>query len=245
MVKTRSRRVRFAPGPLADQYDTHDGHPQHEGQTAVQRRSIPSPWPLDLTPHSIKMLEAEVGDICQASIMRLKRRVGLLPPIQRPLEYLTASHSSSQAQQTQYLQPIFSRARSSQQANKQTRTAKKTAISNTVSTVEHSSTAHASVPSVLRPLEDSHQSLVCNGQDLVSSQHQSSSGYLNQESVSKPASALLFSDDSKLRTSVSQQGKMAGNKSPKRNLGVKTLSREQSIRSKAVRKDVKSTVIKA
>ena len=172
-------------------------------------------------------------------------RVGLLPPIQRPLEYLTASHSSSQAEQIQYLQPIVSRARSSQQANKQTRTAKKTAISNAVSTVEHASTAHASVPSVLRLLEDSHQSLVCNGQDSVSSQHQSSSGYLNQESVRKPAAALVSSDDTELRTSVSQQGKKAGNKSPKRNLSVKTLSREQSTRSKAVRKDINSTVIKA
>ncbi|KAL0050725.1 hypothetical protein WJX82_005861 [Trebouxia sp. C0006] len=86
MVKTRRRRVHFAPGPLADLYATKDGHPQHEGQTAIQRRSVPSQWPIDLTPHSIRMLEAEVGDICQHSVERLKRRVGLLPPIQRPLE---------------------------------------------------------------------------------------------------------------------------------------------------------------
>lgn len=67
-------RVRFAQGPFSDQYATKDGHPHHEGQTAIQRRSVSSPWPLDLTPHSIRMLEAEVGDICQHSIERLKRR---------------------------------------------------------------------------------------------------------------------------------------------------------------------------
>lgn len=119
MVKTRRRRVHFAPGPLADLYETKDGHPQHEGQTAIQRRSVPSQWPIDLTPHSIRMLEAEVGDICQHSIERLKRRVGLLPPIQRPLEYLTAAKSFSPATDVPHLQPVMSRARSSQQANKQ------------------------------------------------------------------------------------------------------------------------------
>lgn len=119
MVKTRRRRVHFAPGPLADLYETKDGHPQHEGQTAIQRRSVPSQWPIDLTPHSIRMLEAEVGDICQHSIERLKRRVGLLPPIQRPLEYLTAAKSFSPATDEPHLQPVMSRARSSQQANKQ------------------------------------------------------------------------------------------------------------------------------
>ncbi|DBA79701.1 TPA: hypothetical protein ACH3X1_008371 [Trebouxia sp. C0004] len=119
MVKTRRRRVHFAPGPLADLYATKDGHPQHEGQTAIQRRSVPSQWPIDLTSHSIRMLEAEVGDICQHSIERLKRRVGLLPPIQRPLEYLTAAKSFSPATDMLHLQPVMSRARSSQQANKQ------------------------------------------------------------------------------------------------------------------------------
>ena len=69
-----SFRVHFAPGPLADLYETKVGHPQHEGQTAIQRRSVLSQWPIDLTPHSIRMLEAEVGDICQHSIQRLKRR---------------------------------------------------------------------------------------------------------------------------------------------------------------------------
>lgn len=68
------RRVHFAPGPLADQFAATDGHPQHEGLTAIQRRSVPSPWPVDLTAHSIRMLEAEIGDICQPSIERLKRR---------------------------------------------------------------------------------------------------------------------------------------------------------------------------
>ncbi|KAA6420411.1 MAG: hypothetical protein FRX49_09573 [Trebouxia sp. A1-2] len=48
-----------------------------------------------------------------------RRRVGLLPPIQRPLEYVTATKSFSPATDMPQLQPVMSKARSSQQANKQ------------------------------------------------------------------------------------------------------------------------------
>lgn len=120
MTKTRRhRRVRFAPGPLADQFASADGHPQHEGVTAIQRRSVPSPWPVDLTAHNIRMLEAEIGDICQPSVERLKRRVGLLPPFQRQLEYLTTKNTSSPSAGLPQLQPIFSRTRALKQPNKQ------------------------------------------------------------------------------------------------------------------------------
>lgn len=33
-------RVRFATGPLQNQYETPDGHPNHEGETARQRRAL-------------------------------------------------------------------------------------------------------------------------------------------------------------------------------------------------------------
>ena len=67
-------RVRFADGPLQDIYGTPDGHPSHEGQTARQRRSLNTSYPVDLTPHSIRMLEQELGESYRLSINRLKRR---------------------------------------------------------------------------------------------------------------------------------------------------------------------------
>lgn len=74
-------RVRFADGPLQDIYGTPDGHPSHEGQTARQRRSLNTSYPVDLTPHSIRMLEQELGESYRLSINRLKRRCGCVPAI--------------------------------------------------------------------------------------------------------------------------------------------------------------------
>ena len=67
-------RVRFADGPLQETYGTPDGHPNHEGQTARQRRSLSTSYPVDVTPHSIRMLEQELGESYRLSINRLKRR---------------------------------------------------------------------------------------------------------------------------------------------------------------------------
>ena len=67
-------RVRFASGPLQDIYHTPDGTPSHEGQTARQRRSLNTSYPVDLTAHSIRMLEVELGESYRLSINRLKRR---------------------------------------------------------------------------------------------------------------------------------------------------------------------------
>ena len=41
-------RVRFATGPLQDHYETPDGHPNHEGETARQRRALQVPPCLPL-----------------------------------------------------------------------------------------------------------------------------------------------------------------------------------------------------
>jgi hypothetical protein len=85
-----SKRVHFAPGPLPD---TPDGHPAREGRVAAPR---PTSWlvaalkpvPLvaadPLTPANIRMLAAELGPLNAPSIGRLKRRVGLVPPLVRP-----------------------------------------------------------------------------------------------------------------------------------------------------------------
>ena len=73
------RRVRFASGPLREIYHTPDGHPSHEGQTARQRRSLNTSYPVDLTAHSIRMLEQELGEPYRLSINRLKRRWSSAP----------------------------------------------------------------------------------------------------------------------------------------------------------------------
>lgn len=70
-------QVRFAPGPWADRFRTHDGHPDHEGQLARQRRSMGAGWGRDLTPSAVRAVEAELGEACRPSIDRLKRRCGL------------------------------------------------------------------------------------------------------------------------------------------------------------------------
>ena len=68
------RKVSFAPGPWAGKFSTHDGHPDHEGQLARQRRSSGMGWGRDLTPSAVRAVEAELGEECRPSIDRLKRR---------------------------------------------------------------------------------------------------------------------------------------------------------------------------
>ena len=67
-------RVRFAAGPVGDKYSTGDGHPDHEGRVARQRRSLGLSWGHDLTPSSVRSLEGELGEENRASLDRLKRR---------------------------------------------------------------------------------------------------------------------------------------------------------------------------
>ena len=67
-------QVRFAPGPWSEKFDTQDGHPDHEGQLARQRRSSGQGWGRDLTPSAVRAVEAELGEACRPSIDRLKRR---------------------------------------------------------------------------------------------------------------------------------------------------------------------------
>ena len=72
----RPRRVSWAPAPpeVASKYATADGHPGHEGETAHAKRSLGYSWGHDLTPGNIEMLEKELGDAYQPSIVRLTRR---------------------------------------------------------------------------------------------------------------------------------------------------------------------------
>ncbi|BDA45858.1 hypothetical protein COCOBI_07-6450 [Coccomyxa sp. Obi] len=95
--RSSRRRVRFARGPLQDQYETPDGHPNHEGETARQRRALQVSYPADLTPSSIRMLEQELGESYRPSIDRLKRRVGLLPRIVRARRHVTAQKAARPA----------------------------------------------------------------------------------------------------------------------------------------------------
>ena len=67
-------RVTFAKGPFAERYGTRDGHARREGTTAHQRRQLGNPWPIDLTPANVRLLEAELQGTCAWSLERLKRR---------------------------------------------------------------------------------------------------------------------------------------------------------------------------
>lgn len=95
----RRRRVSFASGPLdpgAHPHSTDDGHPAREGAVAVAvRRSAHAPsWGLDLTRGNVLMLEQLLGPDCAQSVTRLKRRVGLLPPIRAPRPHIGCTTSS-------------------------------------------------------------------------------------------------------------------------------------------------------
>jgi hypothetical protein len=83
------RRVSFAPGPLHSSPAvrspvTDDGHPATEGALAMPVRRVPSSYALDLTRGNVLMLEQLLGPESAMSVSRLKRRVGLLPPIRPP-----------------------------------------------------------------------------------------------------------------------------------------------------------------
>lgn len=85
-----ARRVRFAPGhldPEGHPNSTDDGHPASEGALAVPVRRVPVSYGMDLSRGNVLMLEQLLGADCSMSVTRLKRRVGLLPPIGAPRPY--------------------------------------------------------------------------------------------------------------------------------------------------------------
>ena len=71
-------RVSFAEGPLKggpEDRVTPDGHPNHEGQVAVRKREVGASYCEEpVTRHSLKLMEAELGDENAPSLERLKRR---------------------------------------------------------------------------------------------------------------------------------------------------------------------------
>ena len=76
-AKCGQHKVQFSQGPLEQKYGTQDGHPDHEGRLARQRRSLGLSWGHDLTPSSVRALESgpdALGEECQPSLSRLKRR---------------------------------------------------------------------------------------------------------------------------------------------------------------------------
>jgi hypothetical protein len=92
------KRVRFAPGHLnvtISPKSAPDGHPATEGCVCVPVRHVPSSYAKDLTRGNVLMLEQMLGEDCAASISRLKRRVGLLPPIRAPRPYVNCRHVTS------------------------------------------------------------------------------------------------------------------------------------------------------
>lgn len=92
------RRVRFAAGPLnpeAHPSSTDDGHPASEGALAVPVRRVPVSYGMDLSRGNVLMLEQLLGAECSMSVTRLKRRVGLLPPIRPPRPFANNNSSGS------------------------------------------------------------------------------------------------------------------------------------------------------
>ena len=88
-------RVTFAKGPFAERYGTRDGHARREGTTAPQRRQLGSPWPIDLTPANVRLLEVELQGSCAWSLERLKRR-------SMPSPCISTSNYESLAQQADH-----------------------------------------------------------------------------------------------------------------------------------------------
>jgi hypothetical protein len=77
VAKKTRKNVRFAPGPLSEQYE--DGHPPHEGQVAMPVRRLPPQYPADFTKASIKELAStDFAQSCPDSLKRLMFKVGLV-----------------------------------------------------------------------------------------------------------------------------------------------------------------------
>lgn len=94
------KKVRFAPGHLNATICPNaapDGHPATEGCVVLPVRHVPGSYAKDLTRGNVLMLEQMLGEDCNASISRLKRRVGLLPPIRAPRPFVNCKHIVSVA----------------------------------------------------------------------------------------------------------------------------------------------------
>jgi hypothetical protein len=91
--------VSFAPGPLdpaAHPAATGDGHPATECCVATPVRRSQAAYCLDLSRGNVLMLEQLLGQECAMSVARLKRRVGLLPPLRPPRPHATAHQHQHQ-----------------------------------------------------------------------------------------------------------------------------------------------------
>lgn len=73
------KRVRFAPGPFDQRWPATSGHPPHECKAAQPTRNTSASLPRSLSKKDVLETERLVGDIADASVGRLKRRVGMMP----------------------------------------------------------------------------------------------------------------------------------------------------------------------
>lgn len=82
-----NRHVKFARGPL----ETADGHPDHEGRQGAPRCANPAPQQVmaQINLKQVAALEEELGPDNLPSLLRLKRRIGLLPPLKRTRQHAT------------------------------------------------------------------------------------------------------------------------------------------------------------
>jgi len=176
--------------------------------------------------------------ISAAQLLLLHCRVGLLPPIQRPLEYLTAAKSFSPATDMPQLQPVMSRARSSQQANKQpSQGASSQSSARALSRNAASATAPKTAGAGSARAADSEAQLASTSVEQPKYQPNSDQRICRTPQI---GSNLVNSvSDGPHDTTLQQLDKTGhkSSKSPKRSLGVHVTASRQSARNKALRLD--------
>lgn len=179
-------------------------------------------------------------------------RVGLLPAIQRQLEYLTARKAPSPSADVPRLQPIMSRTRSLKQPNPQpTHSAVPDFTAHVVArprSASRSSRQHTNDISTVAKQEQETGAGRSQGCELTlhpaqvqQQQQQHSISDCRQPSdtqfrMSGPANADSDSN-TQLRTDDRPPRQKSGIRSPKRTLSNETTLRRQANRSKSVRKD--------
>lgn len=170
-------------------------------------------------------------------------RVGLLPPIQRPLQYLTGTKPSRLASSPPpNLQPVLSRVRASKQPNKQP--GKGAALQGNASIAAKSSTSADTVDTLVKGFitgaaaQEAARS--SHSQDVMPNSSQQNHGMSDSDPALGSDKAATSSVHVALDMEMEQlnrNGRKGSNNSPKRSLGVHNTTSRHSTRIKSLRTD--------
>ncbi len=160
----------------------------------------------------------------------------MLPPIQRPLEYLTAAKSFSPATDMLHLQPVMSRARSSQQANKQP--SQDASFQSSARAMSRNAASAAAVKSVGAGSATAAEAQLTNT-SLEQPKYQPNSDQQICHTPHIDYTLVNSGSDGPHDMTLQQLDKTShkSSKSPKRSLGVHVTAIRQSARNKALRLD--------